>query len=76
VSYTTDPEVQNSKKFLAQGLQTAAGVPLQCDEPADFSTFRIGLFGLDKLHNPDRSVAQLAAALDKLGYVEKVAQAA
>jgi aspartate aminotransferase-like enzyme len=76
VSYTTDPEIQNSKKFLAQGLQTAAGVPLQCDEPADFSTFRIGLFGLDKLHNPDRSVAQLAAALDKLGYVEKVAQAA
>lgn len=76
VSYTTDPEIQNSKKFLALGLQTAAGVPLQCDEPADFSTFRIGLFGLDKLHNPDRSVAQLAAALDKLGYVEKVAQAA
>ena len=76
VSYTTDTEIQNSKKFLAQGLQTAAGVPLQCDEPADFSTFRIGLFGLDKLHNPDRSVKQLAEALDKLGYVEKVAQAA
>ena len=76
VSYTTDAEIQNSKKFLAQGLQTAAGVPLQCDEPADFSTFRIGLFGLDKLHNPDRSVKQLADALDKLGYVEKVAQAA
>ncbi|MFN7864576.1 MAG: alanine--glyoxylate aminotransferase family protein, partial [Curvibacter sp.] len=44
--------------------------------PADFSTFRIGLFGLDKLHNPDRSVKQLADALDKLGYGEKVAQAA
>jgi aspartate aminotransferase-like enzyme len=76
VSYTTDPEVQNSKKFLGLGLQTAAGVPLQCDEPADFSTFRIGLFGLDKLHNPDRSVAQLAGALDKLGFKEKVAAAA
>jgi aspartate aminotransferase-like enzyme len=76
VSYTTDTEIQNSKKFLALGLQTAAGVPLQCDEPKDFSTFRIGLFGLDKLHDPERSVAQLAAALDKLGYVEKVAQAA
>ncbi|EGI75871.1 aminotransferase class V-fold PLP-dependent enzyme [Hylemonella gracilis] len=76
VSYTTDTDIQNSKKFLALGLQTAAGVPLQCDEPADFSTFRIGLFGLDKLHNPDRSVAQLAAALDKLGYTEKVAKAA
>lgn len=76
VSYTTDTDIQNSKKFLALGLQTAAGVPLQCDEPKDFSTFRIGLFGLDKLHNPDRSVAQLAAALDKLGYVEKVAKAA
>ena len=67
VSYTTDPDIQNSKKFLAQGLQTATGVPLQCDEPADFRTFRIGLFGLDKLHNVDRSVAQLAAALDQIG---------
>jgi aspartate aminotransferase-like enzyme len=67
VSYTTDPDIQNSKKFLAQGLQTATGVPLQCDEPADFKTFRIGLFGLDKLHNVDRSVAQLAAALDQIG---------
>jgi aspartate aminotransferase-like enzyme len=67
VSYTTDPEIQNSKKFLAQGVQTATGVPLQCDEPADFMTFRIGLFGLDKLHNVDRSVAQLAAALDAMG---------
>lgn len=72
VSYTTDPEVQNSKKFLGLGLQTAAGVPLQCDEPADFSTFRIGLFGLDKLHQPDRSVKQLSDALDKLGFKEKV----
>jgi len=76
VSYTTDPDIQNSKKFLALGLQTAAGVPLMCDEGADFMTFRIGLFGLDKLHNPDRSVAQLAEALDKLGYKESVAQAA
>ncbi|MBK1682316.1 aminotransferase class V-fold PLP-dependent enzyme [Rhodoferax fermentans] len=67
VSYTTDPDIQNSKKFLAQGLQTATGVPLQCDEPADFRTFRIGLFGLDKLHKPERSLAQLAAALDQMG---------
>jgi aspartate aminotransferase-like enzyme len=67
VSYTDDPGLQSSKKFLAEGLQTAAGVPLQCDEPADFSTFRIGLFGLDKWHNVDRTVAHLAAALDRLG---------
>ncbi|MFZ2122354.1 MAG: aminotransferase class V-fold PLP-dependent enzyme [Rhodoferax sp.] len=67
VSYTHDADIQNSKKFLALGLQTAAGVPLQCDEPADFSTFRVGLFGLEKLHNADRSVAHLAAALDALG---------
>ena len=66
VSYTTDVGMHNSKKFLALGLQTAAGVPLQCDEPADFMTFRIGLFGLDKLHNPDRCVAQLEAALDEM----------
>ncbi len=67
VSYTEDPEIQSSKKFLAQGLQTAAGVPLQCDEPADFMTFRVGLFGLEKWHNVDRTVAQLASALDRLG---------
>jgi aspartate aminotransferase-like enzyme len=67
VSYTEDPGMQNSKKFLAQGLQTAAGVPLQCDEPADFSTFRVGLFGLEKLHNVDRTVAHLAQALEKIG---------
>ncbi len=66
VSYTEDPGLQSSKKFLAQGLQTAAGVPLQCDEPADFSTFRVGLFGLEKLHNADRAVAQLTAALDAI----------
>ena len=67
VSYTEDAGMQNSKKFLALGLQTAAGVPLQCDEPADFSTFRVGLFGLEKLHNVDRSVGHLAAALDQMG---------
>ena len=57
VSYTDDPDIQSGKKFAAAGLQTAAGVPLQCDEPADFRTFRIGLFGLDKLHNVERTVA-------------------
>jgi len=66
VSYTTDPGIQSSKKFLALGLQTAAGVPLQCDEGADFQTFRIGLFGLDKLHHPQRSLSQLEAAFDQL----------
>ena len=66
VSYTEDAGIQNSKKFLALGLQTAAGVPLQCDEPADFMTFRVGLFGLEKLHNVPRSVAQLSAALDAI----------
>ena len=76
VSFTTDPEIQSSKKFLAQGLQTAAGVPLQCDEGADFMTFRIGLFGLDKWHNVDRTVAQLADALDSIGLTLPVAEAA
>ncbi|MBI5615761.1 MAG: alanine--glyoxylate aminotransferase family protein [Gammaproteobacteria bacterium] len=66
VSYTDDPEIQNGKKFAATGLQIAAGVPLQCDEPADFRTFRVGLFGLDKLMNVDRTVASLEAALGKL----------
>ena len=66
VSYTTDPDIQSSKKFLAAGLQTAAGVPLQCDEPADFRTFRIGLFGLEKWHHIDRTVSHVRAALAQL----------
>ena len=66
VSYTDDPEIQNGKRFLAQGLQVAAGVPLQCGEPDGFSTFRIGLFGLDKLQNIERTVNFLRDALTKL----------
>ncbi len=66
VSYTDDPGIRNGSKFAAAGLQIAAGVPLQCDEGDDFSTFRLGLFGLDKLHDPDRTVSSLAAALDRL----------
>ena len=63
VSYTTDPEVQSGRAFLARGAQIAAGVPLQCDEPAGFSTFRLGLFGLDKLKDVDGTVARLERAL-------------
>ncbi|MBT8065249.1 MAG: aminotransferase class V-fold PLP-dependent enzyme [Gammaproteobacteria bacterium] len=64
VSYTDDPDIQNGRKFLERGLQIAAGVPLMCDEPEGFMTFRIGLFGLDKLHRPDRCIAQLEQALE------------
>ena len=67
VSYTTDPDIQSGKAFIAQGLQTAAGVPLMCDEPSDFRTFRLGLFGLDKWADVDRSVGQLSKALDAIG---------
>ena len=63
VCHTDDPDMQNGSKMRAKGLQIAAGVPLQCDEGPEFRTFRIGLFGLDKLHNPERCVAQLEAAL-------------
>lgn len=66
VSYTTDPGIQSGKKFIDVGLQTASGVPLQCDEGPDFTTFRVGLFGLEKWHNVDRTVGHLAAALDKI----------
>jgi aspartate aminotransferase-like enzyme len=66
VCYTTDGNIKNGSKFAAQGLQIAAGVPLQCDESADFQTFRIGLFGLDKLGNIERSVATLELALEKV----------
>ena len=66
VSYTDDAGLSSSKTFLGLGLQTAAGVPLQCDEPADFMTFRIGLFGLDKLANIERTVAHLDKALGQI----------
>ena len=66
VSYTDDPEVQNGKKFAALGMQIAAGVPLQCDEPADFMTFRLGLFGLDKLYDVPATVARLKTVVDQV----------
>ncbi|MGV3742927.1 MAG: alanine--glyoxylate aminotransferase family protein [Burkholderiaceae bacterium] len=66
VSYTRDKDVQSGKKFADAGLQIASGVPLQCDEPADFQTFRIGLFGLDKLQNIDRTVENLRKALNQI----------
>jgi len=66
VSYTDDADIKSGKKFAAHGLQIAAGVPLQCDEPADFQTFRIGLFGLEKLHNIERTVSTLEQALDEV----------
>ena len=66
VSYTNDEGIQSGRKFAGQGLQTAAGVPLQCDEPPDFRTFRIGLFGLDKLGNIGRTVERLETALGRI----------
>jgi aspartate aminotransferase-like enzyme len=70
VSYTKDPDIQSGKKFIELGLQTAAGVPLQCDERPDFRTFRIGLFGLEKLAHVDSTVESLANALEKITEAE------
>ena len=67
VSYTSDPAIQNGSAFAAAGLQIAAGVPLRCGEPSPFRTFRLGLFGLDKLGNVDRTVNTLAEAVDRVG---------
>ena len=66
VSYTGDPDVQNGKKFAAEGMQIAAGVPLQCNEPEGFRTFRLGLFGLDKLYDVDAALGRLKVVLDKV----------
>tara|TARA_Y100000815_G_scaffold273494_1_gene304904 strand:- start:1135 stop:2259 length:1125 start_codon:yes stop_codon:yes gene_type:complete len=66
VSYTDNDGIQSGKAFAPLGLQTAAGVPLMCDEPEGFKTFRLGLFGLDKLHNPERTVATLREAFAAL----------
>jgi aspartate aminotransferase-like enzyme len=67
VCYTDDDDVKTGRKFLDAGMQIAAGVPLQCDEPAGFKTFRIGLFGLDKLSDVDEAVSRFEAALDSVG---------
>ncbi len=64
VSYTNDPEIQTGRAFAAKGMQIAAGVPLQCDEPQGFQTFRLGLFGLDKLYDVDATVARLQRVVD------------
>ncbi|UXX82323.1 aminotransferase class V-fold PLP-dependent enzyme [Roseovarius pelagicus] len=66
VTYTEDPDIQNGKKFAAEGMQIAAGVPLQCDEPEGFRTFRLGLFGLDKLYDVPAAQARLKSVLDKV----------
>ncbi|MEM7112886.1 MAG: aminotransferase class V-fold PLP-dependent enzyme [Chloroflexota bacterium] len=66
VSYTDDMGIKTGKKFAAAGMQIAAGVPLRCDEPEDFQTFRLGLFGLDKLNNVDRTVATFEATLNQI----------
>ncbi|QEY26015.1 aminotransferase class V-fold PLP-dependent enzyme [Neisseria zalophi] len=66
VSYTTRADIQSGKAFLDKGVQIASGVPLQCGERSDFQTFRIGLFGLDKLQNINQAVSSFADALDKV----------
>jgi aspartate aminotransferase-like enzyme len=66
VSFADTPEMQTGKPFAAIGLQVAAGVPLQCDEGPEYRSFRLGLFGLDKLYDVDASVARLEAALDQI----------
>ncbi|MER7077253.1 aspartate aminotransferase [Saccharopolyspora kobensis] len=67
VVHTDDPELRSGARFKEAGIQIAAGVPLHCDEPADFSTFRIGLFGLDKLGDVEGTLARLRTGLDKVG---------
>ena len=67
VSFTTDDGIKTGAKFAAAGLQVAAGVPLACDERPDYKSFRVGLFGLDKLHHVARTVATLEKALDQVG---------
>ncbi len=66
VFYTDDPAMQTGKPFMAEGMQIAAGVPLMCDEPADFRTFRIGLFGLDKLYDVEGTIARFAETLNRV----------
>ena len=66
VCYTDKPDIKTGKVFAERGMQIAAGVPLQCDEGEDFSTFRLGLFGLDKLKDVDRTVGSLKTVVDEI----------
>ena len=66
VSFTDDDMIKNGSKFAAAGVQIAAGVPLECGEGPDYKSFRVGLFGLDKLHNIKRTVNNFEAALDQV----------
>ena len=66
VSYTTDPEIQNGSKFSSKGMQIAAGVPLECNEPENFMTFRLGLFGLDKLYDTKGTLKRLSRVINQL----------
>ena len=66
VSFTNDSDIQTGKKFSALGMQIAAGVPLMCDEGPDYRSFRLGLFGLDKLYDVDASLARLERVLDEI----------
>ena len=66
VSYTQDSDIQNGSKFAAKGMQIAAGVPLACDEPEEFKTFRLGLFGLDKLYDIEGTFKRLTSVLDQV----------
>jgi aspartate aminotransferase-like enzyme len=66
VSYTESDSFQNGKIFAENGMQIAAGVPLECGEGSDFKTFRLGLFGLDKLKNPDRTISNFKDVLEKI----------
>ena len=66
VSYTDNPDIKSGQKFAEHGLQIAAGVPLMCDEEDNFNTFRIGLFGLEKINNINRTVAYLSDVLNKI----------
>lgn len=75
VSHTSDPEIHDGTKFARAGLQIAPGVPLACDEPAGFRTFRVGLFGLDKWTAADRTVALLESALDQVANEEAAREA-
>jgi len=67
VVFTEDDDLKSGKRFLEAGVQIAAGVPLQCDEGPDFKTFRIGLFGLDKLKDVDQAVARFESVLEAVG---------
>lgn len=74
VCFTDDPEMATGRAFAAQGMQVAAGVPLELDEGPNYKAFRFGLFGIDKLKDVPAAVARVEDVLEAMSAAREAAE--